>query len=49
MLSLSVGHQSDVVESRNRKRSDFKRVVAKLLVDTKIGATAKDLFWKSTR
>ena len=31
MLSLSVGHQSGIVESRNRMRSDFKRVVAKLL------------------
>ena len=33
MLFLSVGHQSDIVESRNRKRSDFTRVVTKLQVD----------------
>ena len=33
MLFLSEGHQSDIVESRNRKRSDFTCVLPKLQVD----------------
>ena len=37
MLFLSVGHQSDIVESRNRKLSDFTRVVTKLQVRDESG------------